>query len=64
MDDWKRNLVRETSVSPNDLIWPVFVTEGNNVVEKIPAMPNVYRYSIDKLQPQVEKAQNLGKTKN
>eukprot|EP01138_Halocafeteria_seosinensis_P015783 gb/GECG01016107.1/.p1 GENE.gb/GECG01016107.1/~~gb/GECG01016107.1/.p1 ORF type:complete len:399 (+),score=50.28 gb/GECG01016107.1/:1-1197(+) len=59
-DEWRRNLVRETTITPNDLIWPVFVTEGEGKTESIPAMPNVNRYSIDRLKPEVEKAHELG----
>ena len=50
-----RSLIRETSLSKSDLICPVFIREGKNIIEKIPSMPGVYRYSIDKLIPYVEK---------
>ena len=50
-----RALIRETSLSKSDLICPIFVREGKNIVEKIPSMPGVYRYSIDTLTPYVEK---------
>ena len=44
---WIRRLVRENDLSVNDLILPIFVTEGKNKILKIPSMPNVYRYSVD-----------------
>ncbi len=46
---WIRNLTQENALSTNDLVWPVFVCEGNNVKDEIKSMPNVYRYSIDNL---------------
>ena len=48
--DWSRRLVQENALSPNDLIWPIFICEGKNVKEQIKSMPGVYRYSIDKLE--------------
>ena len=50
-----RSLIRETSLNKSDLICPIFVREGKNIIEKIPAMPGVYRYSKDMLIPYVEK---------
>ena len=55
-----RALIRETNLKKADLICPIFVREGNNVVEKIPSMPGVYRYSIDTLIPYVEKLIGYG----
>ena len=46
---WIRNLTQESMLSSNDLVWPVFVCEGNNIKDEIQSMPNVYRYSIDNL---------------
>ena len=46
---WIRNLTQESILSSNDLVWPVFVCEGNNIKDEIQSMPNVYRYSIDNL---------------
>lgn len=57
--DWSRRLVREHGLTANDLIWPVFVIEGQGKEEAIATMPGVSRYSIDKLvevlKPLVEK---------
>ena len=46
---WIRNLTQESMLSSNDLVWPVFVCDGNNIKDEIQSMPNVYRYSIDNL---------------
>ena len=56
--EWSRRLVQENTLSPNDLIWPIFICEGKNVKEKINAMPGVYRYSLDKLEKLIESALN------
>ena len=55
-----RSLIRETSLSKSDLICPIFIREGKNIIEKIPSMPGVHRYSIDKLIPYVEKLVGYG----
>ena len=47
--DWSRRLVQENQLSVNDLIWPVFVQEGNNMRTEISSMPGVFRLSIDQL---------------
>jgi len=54
--DWSRRLVRESNISPNDLIWPIFIREGKNIKEPIKTMPGVYRYSLDKIENLVERA--------
>ena len=48
-DDFSRRLMRENVVTPNDLILPVFVKEGENDREPIPTMPGVFRYTLDEL---------------
>ena len=55
-----RALIRETCLNKSDLICPIFVREGKNIVEKIPSMPGVYRYSIDTLTPYVERLISYG----
>ncbi|MEM7811918.1 MAG: porphobilinogen synthase [Planctomycetota bacterium] len=57
---WSRALVREQALSPADMIWPVFVVDGEDVVEPIETMPGVDRYSIDRLVPAVAEAAGLG----
>ena len=44
-----RRLVRETVISPADLIYPIFVVEGSDIKDPIDTMPGIYRYSIDRL---------------
>ena len=47
--DWVRRLVEEQNLSVNDLILPIFLIEGKNKKQKIKNMPDVYRYSIDRI---------------
>ena len=53
--DWSRRLVQENTLSVNDLIRPIFLTEGKNKKKAIKSMPGVFRYSIDKLSSTLEK---------
>ena len=55
-----RALVRETILSKSDLICPIFLREGTNIIENIPSMPGINRYSIDTLIPYVEKLISSG----
>ncbi|BBH19203.1 delta-aminolevulinic acid dehydratase [Paenibacillus baekrokdamisoli] len=50
-----RSMVRETQLTVNDFIYPLFVTVGNDVKEEIPSMPGVYHFSMDRLQEEIEK---------
>ena len=59
MTAFSRRLVAETRLDTADLIWPLFVIEGQNMVEPIGAMPGVFRYSIDQLLQQAAKAVEL-----
>jgi len=54
--DWSRRLVRENTLSVNDLILPIFLVEGKNKKQSIKSMPEVYRYSIDRLSEVLDKA--------
>jgi len=54
--EWSRRLVEESTLSPSDLIWPIFICEGKNVKEHIKTMPGIYRYSIDRLEKLLESA--------
>ncbi len=45
--DWSRRLIRENQVSVNDLIWPIFLVEGENVRQPVGSMPGVERVSVD-----------------
>ena len=53
---WIRKLVRENDLSQNDLILPIFLTEGRNKKIKIPSMPGVYRHSVDTVPKIIDKA--------
>ncbi|PZD77432.1 porphobilinogen synthase [Mesonia sp. K7] len=55
-----RSLVRETTITPNDFIVPMFVVEGKNVKEEIASMPNYFRYSLDYLEKEVKTLYKLG----
>ncbi|WP_411766059.1 porphobilinogen synthase [Winogradskyella sp. A3E31] len=55
-----RTLVRETFISPNDFLVPLFIVEGKNIKEEIPSMPNYYRYSLDLLKNEVKLLWDLG----
>ena len=55
-----RRMVQENQLSVNDLIYPVFVIEGEKQVEEIPSMPEIYRYSLDLLLEEIADAAGLG----
>ena len=58
--DWSRRMVREHTLTVDDLIWPIFVQEGEGLMTPIESMPGVHRYSIDKLIVAVLEAEALG----
>ena len=60
MQAFSRRLVAENRLSTDDLIWPLFVIEGDQQTEAIDAMPGVSRHSIDRLLEQAEQAVDLG----
>ncbi|RCT53703.1 porphobilinogen synthase [Winogradskyella sp. KYW1333] len=55
-----RSLVRETIISPNDFLVPLFVVEGHGIKEEIASMPNYYRYSLDLLKDEIKTLWSLG----
>lgn len=55
-----RSMVRETSLSPKDFVYPIFVVPGENVKEEIPSMPNCYHLSVDKAVELAEEIYELG----
>jgi len=59
-DEWVRRLTRESSVTPNDLIWPMFVQQGSGARTPVPSMPGVDRLSIDLVVDAVGEAKALG----
>jgi len=58
--DWIRRLVRENDVSVNDLIWPIFIIDGDNRREAVGSMPLVERLSVDMAVREAERAARLG----
>ena len=59
-DDFSRRLMREHTLTVDDLIYPVFVVEGKDIVQPVPSMPGVARHSIDRLLRVAEQALELG----
>ena len=55
-----RSLVRETILTPNDFMFPMFIAEGTNVQVEIPSMPGIYRRSIDLTVKEVKELWNVG----
>lgn len=58
--DSLRRMVRETRISPESLIWPIFIVEGEGIYEDIFSMPGQYHYSPDQLEYMVERARAHG----
>ncbi len=54
--DWSRRLVEENNLTSNDFILPIFIVDGKNKKQSIKSMPDVYRYSLDKLGYIIDKA--------
>ena len=59
-DDFSRRLMRESVLTPNDLIYPVFVLDGKGRTEKVASMPGVERVTLDRLLPVAEECVALG----
>lgn len=58
-----RKMVRETRLSPESLIWPIFVREGEHIYEEIPSMPGQYHYSPDEVYRAIERCLQNGVSK-
>jgi len=59
-NDVIRNMVAETAVNPDSLVYPMFVVEGEGIKELIPSMPGQYRFSVDELLKEVSTFGTLG----
>ena len=59
-NDWSRRLVEENNLTSNDFILPIFLIDGKNKRLPINSMPGVYRYTLDKLGPIIDKAIHIG----
>ncbi|MBH5321387.1 porphobilinogen synthase [Aurantiacibacter sediminis] len=57
---WSRAMVRETVLTPSDLIWPLFVTEGDGVEDPVGSLPGVSRWSVDGIAKRAKEAVDLG----
>lgn len=55
-----RAMVRETMLSVNDFIYPLFITEESNTKKEVPSMPGVYQISLDYLEEEIDELQKLG----
>ncbi|HHV26781.1 porphobilinogen synthase [Anaerosalibacter bizertensis] len=55
-----RSLIRETKLSIEDFIYPIFVQEGTGIKEEIFSMEGIYRYSVDKVLKEIEEVESLG----
>jgi len=55
-----RNMVRETVLTVNDLIMPIFVTHGTGIKEEISSMPGVYHFSLDRMDEEIDEIVQLG----
>ena len=58
--DWSRRLHRETVLTPDNLIWPLFIAEGQGVEEPIASLPGVSRWSVDGIVARAKEARDLG----
>ena len=54
--EWSRRLTQENTLSSNDLVLPIFLIDGKNKKESITSMPDIFRYSIDRLTQIIDKA--------
>ena len=59
-NNWSRRLVEENNLTPNDFILPIFLIDGKNKKLPIKTMPDVFRYSLDKLSYVVDRAIKKG----
>ena len=55
-----RRLVRETHIQVENLVYPIFVIEGNNIKNPIDSMPGIYQYSIDRLEEELDRIAECG----
>lgn len=55
-----RSLVRETSLEKSDLVYPIFVIEGENIKNPVDSMPGIYQYSIDRLKEELDRVRDAG----
>ncbi|HHG74145.1 MAG TPA: porphobilinogen synthase, partial [Persephonella sp.] len=54
-----RRLVRENYISVDDLIYPLFIEEGQNIKKEIPSMPGIFRWSLDRVDEELDQVSDL-----
>jgi len=59
-NDWSRRLIEENSLTANDFILPIFLIDGKNKKQTIKSMPDVYRYTLDKISYVIDRAIKIG----
>ncbi|WP_027858708.1 porphobilinogen synthase [Marinobacterium jannaschii] len=59
-DDFSRRMMRENTLTPDDLIYPMFILEGKDQTEAVPSMPGVFRYSVDLMVKEAKELEALG----
>ena len=55
-----RNMVEETKLGVENLIYPIFLKDGKNIKDEVASLPNNFRWSLDRLLPEIEECMNLG----
>ena len=55
-----RKLVRETTLEKSDLVYPIFIIEGENLKNPIDSMPGIYQFSIDRLDEELDRVRKVG----
>ena len=60
INDATRELVRETKINIEDLIYPLFIVEGENIKNEISSLPDVYHFSLDMLDEEIKEIKDLG----
>ncbi len=60
VNETMRKLVRETKLQISELVYPIFVIEGENIKNPIPSMPGIHQYSIDRLEEELERITESG----
>lgn len=58
--DGLREMVAETRLSVDDLIYPLFIVEGTNIKREIPSLPQVFHFSVDRLEAEIRELEDLG----
>lgn len=58
--DVMRRMVRETAIHKDDLIYPIFVADGQDIKQEVPSMPGVYQWSLDRLDEELKEVEELG----